>query len=82
MPKDAKVTKTEIATGDVYKRFGQIALAARVARPESGELPIVYVKNRDDRVVGILPASVVEWIEENADAVLAAMAAGKKAPDS
>jgi hypothetical protein len=68
--KEAKVTKTEIATGDVYKQLGQITQAARAARFELGELPIAYVMNRKDRAAAIVPAWVAEWIEKNASAVL------------
>lgn len=68
--REAKVTKTEIATGDVYKQFGQLTQAARAARHELGELPITYVMNRKDRAAAIVPAWLAEWVEANAGAVL------------
>lgn len=74
--KEAKVTRTEYATGDVYKQLGQITSAARAARFELGELPIAYIKNRGDRTAAILPAWVGEWVEQNAAAVLALIEAG------
>ena len=74
MTKEAKVTKTEIATGDVYKQLGRITGAARAARFELGELPIAYIKNRGDRTAAIVPAWIAEWLEANADAVLASIA--------
>jgi hypothetical protein len=74
--KEAKVTKTEIATGDVYKQLGQITQAARAARFELGELPIAYVMNRKDRAAAIVPTWVAEWVEQHADVVLALIESG------
>jgi hypothetical protein len=71
----AKVTVSEIATGDLYKQFGRISQAARGARHELGELPITYVLNRDDRAAAIVPAWAAEWLEAHADEMLAAMRA-------
>jgi hypothetical protein len=73
-PEEIKVTKDELATGDVYKRFGRITRAAREARRDLGELPIVYVTNRDERTAAIVPAWLAEWVEANAKAVLEAIA--------
>lgn len=69
-PEDFKVTKDELATGDVYKKFGRITRAAREARRDLGELPIVYVTNRDERTAAIVPAWLAEWVEANVEAVL------------
>lgn len=73
--KEAKVTTTEYATGDVYKQLGQITQAARAARFELGELPIAYVLNRKDRAAAIVPAWIAQWIEAHADEVLASIKA-------
>lgn len=72
--KEAKVTTTEIATGDVYKQLGQITQAARAARFELGELPIAYVLNRKDRAAAIVPTWAAEWLEEHAAEVIASLA--------
>lgn len=71
--KEAKVTTTEIATGDVYKQLGQITQAARAARYELGELPIAYVLNRRDRAAAIVPTWLAEWVEQHADEVIASL---------
>lgn len=73
MTRDAKVTTTEIATGDVYKQLGQITAAARAARFELGELPIAYVMNRKDRAAAIVPTWLAEWAEQHADEVIASL---------
>lgn len=67
------MTTTEIATGDLYKRFGRISQDARAARHELGELPITYVLNRTDRAAAIVPAWLAEWAERHADEVLASL---------
>ena len=69
--KDAKVTKTTYATGDVAKNFGTISAAARFARPDLGELPIAYVQNRNVDVLGIVPAWVADYVVEHADELIA-----------
>lgn len=71
MTKEPKVTVKELATGDVYKQLGQVSEAARLARPNLGELPIVYVTNRRKKMLGIVPAWVAEWIQANAEQLLA-----------
>lgn len=73
--KEAKVTTTEIATGEIYKQLGQITLAARSARFELGELPITYVMNRRDRAAAIVPTWLAEWAEKHADEVIASLRA-------
>jgi hypothetical protein len=70
MPKKAKVTTTTTTSANVVNQFGRINRTAREARMDLGELPIVYVTNRDERTVGIAPAWLLEWVEANADAVL------------
>jgi len=72
---EAKVTTTEIATGDIYKQLGQITQAARAARFELGELPIAYVLNRRDRAAAIVPTWAAEWMERHADEVIASLRA-------
>lgn len=66
------MTVKSLATGDVYKTFGQVSEAARLARPALGELPLVYVTHGRGKknVVGIVPAWVAEWVEANADELL------------
>lgn len=64
------MTVKELATGDVYKQLGQVSEAARLARPDLGELPIVYVTNRGKSVLGIVPAWVTDWVQANAAQLL------------
>jgi hypothetical protein len=70
--KDAKVTTTTLATGDVYKQLGQISQEARFSRPGLGELPIAYVLHRQKPALGIVPAWVADWVAEHADELIAA----------
>ncbi len=67
------MTISEIATGELYKRFGRISQEARAARHELGELPITYVLNREDRAAAIVPAWLAEWAERHAESVLASI---------
>jgi hypothetical protein len=67
---EPKVTVTAYATGDVYKVLGKISETARLSRPELGELPLVYVTNRQKNALGIVPAWAAEWLEANAAEVL------------
>lgn len=73
--REAKVTTTEIATGEIYKQLGQITQAARAARFELGELPIAYVLNRRDRTAAIVPTWAAEWMEQHAEELIAAVIA-------
>jgi hypothetical protein len=70
--KDAKVTTTTIATGDVYKQLGQLSQAARFARPGLGELPIAYISHRQEKAIAIVPAWVADWVAANADQLIEA----------
>jgi hypothetical protein len=69
--KDAKVTLKTLPSGDVYKRFGELSQDARFARPGLGELPIAYVSHRNEKVLGIVPAWVADWVVEHADELIA-----------
>jgi hypothetical protein len=69
--KEPKVTVESLATGEVYKQFGQVSENARSSRPDLGEMPIVYVTNRKKDVLGIVPAWVAKWVEANAAQLLA-----------
>jgi len=67
---EPKVTVTEYASGDVYKVLGQISEAARLSRPELGELPLTHITHRKKAVMTIVPAWLGEWIQANAAEVL------------
>lgn len=72
------MSKTEYATGDVYKVLGQISEAQRLARPELGELPMTYITHRKKPVMAVVPAWVADWVYAHATELLEQRAAEQR----